>query len=97
MLPQPFDVLDQQWCGVAPDITARPRGAGAALVVLDQPVVRRIVEAARARIETGPGTAVDAEHRHAVRSTGLLVVEVVAVAEVEATAADREIFGVQVR
>jgi hypothetical protein len=40
---------------------------------------------------------VDAEHRHAVRSTGLLVVEVIAVAEVEATAADREIFGVQVR
>src|SRR5438093_7306291 len=64
LLPQSFDVLDQQRRGVFARLAERPRTAGPALVENDDPVVARIEEATVSRVGAGARPAMEEHNRH---------------------------------
>ena len=72
-----FDVLDQRPGGVVLQRRIGAALAAAALVEQDDPVFRRIEIAPHARIDRPPGSAVQNDHRKALRIAGFLIVDLV--------------------
>ena len=86
VIAQLFDVFDQQLGVIECDARVGLRQSGTALIIHDEIVGRGIVEAPRRSIQACTLSAMQVEHRQPFRIAAFLIVEVIALPEVNSAA-----------